>query len=117
MKLQQLRYLSEVARRGMNVSEAAEALHCSPSFIYSIENGTLTGAPDRLDALEDFYGVARGTIPHEHVSRGIRSAGETFVRALEVIKRQMRRLGLKKLEVVADEDRQKENQDGKNGKP
>jgi LysR family cys regulon transcriptional activator len=29
MKLQQLRYLSEVARRGLNVSEAAEALHTS----------------------------------------------------------------------------------------
>ena len=29
MKLQQLRYLREVARRGLNVSEAAEALHTS----------------------------------------------------------------------------------------
>lgn len=29
MKLQQLRYLTEVVRRGMNVSEAAEALHTS----------------------------------------------------------------------------------------
>ena len=29
MKLQQLRYLTEIARRGLNVSEAAEALHTS----------------------------------------------------------------------------------------
>ena len=29
MKLQQLRYLSEIARRGLNLSEAAEALHTS----------------------------------------------------------------------------------------
>ena len=29
MKLQQLRYLVEVARQGLNVSEAAEALHTS----------------------------------------------------------------------------------------
>ncbi|MCE1172301.1 MAG: LysR family transcriptional regulator, partial [Azovibrio sp.] len=29
MKLQQLRYIVEVARRGMNVSEAAEALYTS----------------------------------------------------------------------------------------
>ena len=29
MKLQQLRYLTEVVRRGLNVSEAADALHTS----------------------------------------------------------------------------------------
>jgi LysR family cys regulon transcriptional activator len=29
MKLQQLRYLREVAKRGLNLSEAAEALHTS----------------------------------------------------------------------------------------
>ncbi|MDE2585321.1 MAG: LysR family transcriptional regulator, partial [Betaproteobacteria bacterium] len=29
MKLQQLRYLVEVSRRGLNVSEAAEALYTS----------------------------------------------------------------------------------------
>ena len=29
MKIQQLRYLTEIARRGLNVSEAAEALHTS----------------------------------------------------------------------------------------
>src|SRR6188768_1539420 len=29
MKLQQLRYLTEIARRGLNVSEAAAALHTS----------------------------------------------------------------------------------------
>jgi LysR family cys regulon transcriptional activator len=46
MKLQQLRYLTEVARRGLNVSEAAEALHTSQP-----------GVSKQIRALEDELGV------------------------------------------------------------
>ena len=46
MKLQQLRYLSEVVRRGLNVSEAAEALHTSQP-----------GVSKQIRALEDELGV------------------------------------------------------------
>src|SRR5258708_11648112 len=46
MKLQQLRYLSEVARRGLNVSEAAEALHTSQP-----------GVSKQIRALEDELGI------------------------------------------------------------
>ncbi|MGA8004935.1 MAG: HTH-type transcriptional regulator CysB [Burkholderiales bacterium] len=47
MKLQQLRYLVEVARRGLNVSEAAQALHTSQP-----------GVSKQIRALEDELGVA-----------------------------------------------------------
>jgi len=46
MKLQQLRYLAEVARRGLNVSDAAEALHTSQP-----------GVSKQIRALEDELGV------------------------------------------------------------
>jgi LysR family transcriptional regulator, cys regulon transcriptional activator len=46
MKLQQLRYLSEVARRNLNVSEAAEALHTSQP-----------GVSKQIRALEEELGV------------------------------------------------------------
>ena len=46
MKLQQLRYLTEIARRGLNVSEAAEALHTSQP-----------GVSKQLRALEQELGV------------------------------------------------------------
>jgi LysR family cys regulon transcriptional activator len=46
MKLQQLRYLTEVARRGLNVSEAAELLHTSQP-----------GVSKQIRALEDELGV------------------------------------------------------------
>ena len=46
MKLQQLRYLREVARRGLNVSEAAEALHTSQP-----------GISKQIRLLEDELGV------------------------------------------------------------
>lgn len=46
MKLQQLRYLSEVARRSLNVSEAAEALHTSQP-----------GVSKQIRALEDELGI------------------------------------------------------------
>jgi LysR family cys regulon transcriptional activator len=46
MKLQQLRYLTEVVHRGLNVSEAAEALHTSQP-----------GVSKQIRALEDELGV------------------------------------------------------------
>jgi LysR family cys regulon transcriptional activator len=46
MKIQQLRYLVEVVRRGLNVSEAAEALHTSQP-----------GVSKQIRALEDELGV------------------------------------------------------------
>ncbi len=46
MKLQQLRFLTEVARRGLNVSDAAEALHTSQP-----------GVSKQIRALEDELGV------------------------------------------------------------
>ncbi|MGE5130901.1 MAG: HTH-type transcriptional regulator CysB [Sphingomonadaceae bacterium] len=46
MKLQQLRYLAEVAKRGLNVSEAAEALHTSQP-----------GVSRQIRALEDELGI------------------------------------------------------------
>jgi LysR family cys regulon transcriptional activator len=47
MNLQQLRYVSEVARRGLNVSEAAEALHTSQP-----------GVSKQIRALEEELGAA-----------------------------------------------------------
>src|SRR6266513_1330968 len=46
MKLQQLRYLTEVARRGLNVSEAAEVLHTSQP-----------GVSKQIRALEEELGI------------------------------------------------------------
>ncbi len=46
MKIQQLRYLTEIARRGLNVSEAAEALHTSQP-----------GVSKQIRALEDELGI------------------------------------------------------------
>src|SRR5256712_11527859 len=46
MKLRQLRFLTEVARRGLNVSEAAEALHT-----------TQRGVSKHIKALEDELGI------------------------------------------------------------
>ena len=46
MKIQQLRYLAEVVRRGLNVSEAAEALHTSQP-----------GVSKQIKALEEELGV------------------------------------------------------------
>jgi LysR family cys regulon transcriptional activator len=47
MNLQQLRYASEVARRNLNVSEAAEALHTSQP-----------GVSKQIRALEEELGTA-----------------------------------------------------------
>src|SRR3989337_3832299 len=46
MKLQQLRYLTEIARRDLNVSEAADALHTSQP-----------GVSKQIRALEDELGI------------------------------------------------------------
>src|SRR6476660_3371845 len=47
MNIQQFRYVSEVARRGLNVSEAAEALHTSQP-----------GVSKQIRALEEELGTA-----------------------------------------------------------
>ena len=70
MKLQQLKYLTEVARRGLNVSEAAEALHTSQP-----------GVSKAIIELEDELGVEifarhgkrlkRVTEPGQHVLKSI----------------------------------------------
>src|SRR5438270_9490912 len=46
MKLQQLRYLTEVVRRGLNISEAADALHTSQP-----------GVSKQIRSLEDELGI------------------------------------------------------------
>src|SRR3954471_14670358 len=46
MKLQQLRYVTEIARRGLNVSEAADALHTSQP-----------GVSKQIRSLEEELGV------------------------------------------------------------
>ena len=46
MKLQQLRYLTEISRRGLNISEAAEALHTSQP-----------GVSKQIRALEEELGI------------------------------------------------------------
>src|SRR3954468_2886544 len=52
MKLQQLRYLTEVARRGLNVSEAADILHTSQP-----------GVSKQIRALEYELGI-KVCVPH-----------------------------------------------------
>ena len=52
MNLQQLRYVSEVARRGLNVSEAAQALHTSQP-----------GVSKQIRALEEELGTALYAVP------------------------------------------------------
>jgi LysR family cys regulon transcriptional activator len=73
MKLQQLRCLTEVARRGLNVSEAAEALHTSQP-----------GVSKQIRAIEDELGV-RVFVRHGKRLVAVTEPGKTVVAIAERI--------------------------------
>jgi LysR family cys regulon transcriptional activator len=75
MKLQQLRYLVEVARHGLNVSEAAEALHTSQP-----------GVSKQIKLLEDELGV----IVFERSGKRLTSITEPGRALLEIAERILR---------------------------
>jgi LysR family cys regulon transcriptional activator len=75
MKLQQLRYLVEVARHGLNVSEAAEALHTSQP-----------GVSKQIKLLEDELGV----IVFERSGKRLTSVSEPGRAILEIAERILR---------------------------
>ena len=75
MKLQQLRYLVEVARHGLNVSEAAEALHTSQP-----------GVSKQIKLLEDELGV----IVFERSGKRLTSVTEPGRAILEIAERILR---------------------------
>ena len=75
MKLQQLRYLVEVARRGLNVSEAAEALFTSQP-----------GVSKQIKLLEDELGV----IVFERSGKRLTAISEPGQRILEIAERMLR---------------------------
>ena len=87
MKLQQLRYLTEVARRGLNVSEAAEALHTSQpgvsKQIRALEEelgDRCVRAPRQAPGLDHRAGQGGDRHRRAHPLRGenLRRAGEEF---------------------------------------
>ena len=71
MKLQQLRYLREVVRRRLNVSEAAEALHTSQP-----------GVSKQIRLLEDELGV-QILIRHGKRVIGVTEPGQRIVEIAE----------------------------------
>src|SRR4029077_12240132 len=73
MKLQQLRCLTEVARRNLNVSEAAEALHTSQP-----------GVSKQIRALEDELGV-QGFVRHGKRLVAVTEPGKAGVAIVEAI--------------------------------
>ncbi len=75
MKLQQLRYLVEVARRGLNVSEAADALYTSQP-----------GVSKQIRLLEDELGV----IVFERSGKRLTAISEPGRRVLEIAERMLR---------------------------
>lgn len=85
MKLQQLRYIVEVARRGMNVSEAAEALYTSQP-----------GVSKQIRLLEDELGVMIFERSGKRFT-GITEPGRTILASAERILQEaenLKRLGL-----------------------
>jgi LysR family transcriptional regulator, cys regulon transcriptional activator len=76
MKLQQLRYIWEVARQGLNVSSAAERLHTSQS-----------GVSKQILALEDELGVKIFVRNGKHLS-GMTEAGQAIVEQAGVMLQQ-----------------------------
>lgn len=84
MKLQQLRYIAEVARRGMNVSEAAEALFTSQP-----------GVSKQIKLLEDELGVMIFERSGKRFT-GITEPGKSIIESAERILREaenLKRLG------------------------
>jgi len=75
MKLQQLRYLVEVARRGLNVSEAAEVLYTSQP-----------GVSKQIKMLEDELGV----IVFERSGKRLTAVTEPGKRVLDIAERILR---------------------------
>ena len=75
MKLQQLRYLVEVARCGLNVSEAAEALYTSQP-----------GVSKQIKLLEDELGV----VVFERTGKRLTAITEPGRRVLEIAERMLR---------------------------
>ena len=75
MKLQQLRYLVEVARQGLNVSEAAEALYTSQP-----------GISKQIKLLEDELGV----IVFERSGKRLTAITEPGKAVLEIAERMLR---------------------------
>ena len=75
MKLQQLRYLVEVARRGLNVSEAAEVLYTSQP-----------GVSKQIKMLEDELGV----VVFERSGKRLTAVTEPGKRVLEIAERILR---------------------------
>jgi LysR family cys regulon transcriptional activator len=73
MKLQQLRYLTEVVRRGLNVSEAADALHTSQP-----------GVSKQIRSLEDELGI-QVFVRHGKRLVAITEPGKTVVAIAERI--------------------------------
>ncbi|WP_026686623.1 CysB family HTH-type transcriptional regulator [Azovibrio restrictus] len=84
MKLQQLRYIVEVARRGMNVSEAAEALYTSQP-----------GVSKQIKLLEDELGVMIFERSGKRFT-GVTEPGRSIIESAERILREaenLKRLG------------------------
>lgn len=78
MKLQQLRYLVEVARRGLNVSEAADALYTSQP-----------GVSKQIKLLEDELGV----VVFERSGKRLTAITEPGKRVLEIAGRILQEVG------------------------
>src|SRR3954468_14692727 len=90
MNLQQFRYVSEVARRGLNVSDAAEALHTSQP-----------GISKQIRALEEELGVEIFVRQGRRFT-GLTDAGREIVERIEAILAQVANL-----KSVGDEHAQK----------
>ena len=75
MKLQQLRYIVEVSRQGLNISSAAEKLHTSQP-----------GISKQIRLLEDELGVEIFTRSGKHLTH-VTQAGEMILREAEEILR------------------------------
>ncbi len=80
MKLQQLRYIQEVAKHGLNISEAAQSLHTSQS-----------GISKQIKLLEQELGVEVFTRRGKHLVE-ITPVGKSILETSEQIIRQMQRI-------------------------
>ena len=74
MKLQQLRYVWEVARHGLNVSETAQSLHTSQP-----------GISKQIRLLEDELGIEIFTRTGKHLSHVTPAGAEVIKKAGEIL--------------------------------